>query len=99
MAINFFKIIFHNHFSSFHVNKSMNPKSCRSPSTTTNDNSAIVSYDFDNPINQADEDCEEEDELPEESTRLLKQEENVIQSYEESMEMVNLGTNEEAKEV
>ncbi|XP_050890912.1 uncharacterized protein LOC127096377 [Lathyrus oleraceus] len=67
--------------------------------TTTNDNSATVSYDFDNPINQADEECEEEAELPEELERLLKQEEKVIQPHEESVEVINLGTDEEAKEV
>lgn len=60
----------------------MNLKSCRLSSTTTNDTSATVSYDFDNPINQADEECEEEAELLEELARLLKQEEKVIQSHE-----------------
>ncbi|XP_050908982.1 T-complex protein 1 subunit epsilon-like [Lathyrus oleraceus] len=49
----------------------MNPKSCTSPSTTTSDNFAIVSYDFGNLINQVDEDCEEDAELPEEIARLL----------------------------
>lgn len=77
----------------------MNPKSCISPSTTTNDNSAIVSYDFDNPTNKANEDCEEDVELSEELEILLKQEEKVIQSHIESVEVVTLGTNEEAKEV
>ncbi|XP_050890983.1 uncharacterized protein LOC127096461 [Lathyrus oleraceus] len=70
-----------------------------SSSTTTNDNSATVSYDFDNPINQAGEECEEEAEIPEELARLLKQQEKVIQPHEESVEVINLGTNEEAKEV
>lgn len=41
-------------------------------------NSTIVSYDFDNPINQVGEDCEEDAELPEELARLLKQEEQFI---------------------
>ena len=56
----------------FHTNKSVDLKSCRSSSTTSNDNSVTVPYDFDNPINQADEECEEEAELPEELARLLK---------------------------
>lgn len=55
----------------------MNPISCRSPSTFTNNNSSIVSYDFYNLINQANEDCDEDAELPEELARLLKQEEKV----------------------
>lgn len=42
----------------------MNPKSCGSPSTTTNDNSIIVLCDFDNPINQDDKDWDEDVELP-----------------------------------
>ncbi|XP_050877316.1 uncharacterized protein LOC127081075 [Lathyrus oleraceus] len=70
-----------------------------SSSTTTNDNPATVSYDFDNPINKVDEECEEEAKLPEELARLLKQEEKVIQPHEESVEVINLGTDEEAEEV
>ena len=76
----------------------MNPKSCRSPSVTTNNSSAIVPYDFDNSINHADKDCDEDYELPEELARLLKKESKVIQPHEESVEVVNLGTNEEVKE-
>lgn len=59
----------------------------------------MVPYDFDNPINHADKDCEEDCELPEELARLLKQESKVIQPHEELVEVVNLGTKEEAKEV
>ncbi|KAI5416319.1 hypothetical protein KIW84_041393 [Lathyrus oleraceus] len=61
-----------------------------SPSKTTNDNYVMVSCDFDNPINQAGEDCDEEAELPEELARLLKQDEKVIQPHEESVEVINL---------
>lgn len=54
----------------------------------------MVPYDFDNLINHVDEDCDEDCELPEELARLLKQESNVIQPHEESLEVVNLGTEE-----
>lgn len=59
----------------------------------------MVSYDFDNPINHADEDVEEDCDLPKEIARLLKQESKVIWTHEELVEVVNLGTEEEAKEV
>ncbi|KAI5422307.1 hypothetical protein KIW84_045672 [Lathyrus oleraceus] len=48
-------------------------------------------YDFDNPIYQAEEEGEEDCELPGELARLLKQEEKVIQPHEEPIEVVNLG--------
>lgn len=59
----------------------MKPKLCRSPSVTTNDNSVTVSYDFDNPINHDDEDCDEDCEIREELTWLLKQESKVTQPH------------------
>lgn len=77
----------------------MNPKSCRLSSVTTNNDSSMVPYDFDNPINHADYDCDEDCKLSEELVRLLKQVSKVIQPHEESLELVNFGTGEEAKEV
>ena len=62
-------------------------------------NSDIATYDFENPIyqdkNEGEEDCEVLGEL----TRLLQQEERAIQPHEEPVEMVNLGTEEDNKEV
>lgn len=46
-------------------------KSCRSASGSMNNQTAMVCYDFDNPIYQADEDDNEDCELPEEFSRLL----------------------------
>ncbi|KAI5394763.1 hypothetical protein KIW84_061398 [Lathyrus oleraceus] len=64
------------------------------------DNDPVTpSYDFDNPIYHAEEEGEEDCELPEELARLLKQEEKVIQPHEEQIEVVNLGTDEVRKEV
>lgn len=68
----------------------MNPKLCKLPSATTNNSSVMVTYDFDNPINHSDKDCDEDCELPRELARLLKQESKVIQPHEESVEVVNL---------
>ncbi|KAI5425842.1 hypothetical protein KIW84_031605 [Lathyrus oleraceus] len=64
------------------------------------DNNPVTpSYDFDNPIYHAEEEGEEDCELPEELARLLKREEKVIQPHEEQVEIVNLGTEEVRKEV
>lgn len=45
----------------------------------------MVPYDIDNPINHANEDCDEDCELPEELTWLLKKESKVIQPHKESI--------------
>lgn len=53
-------------------------------------------HDFDNPIYQAED--EEDYDLPEELARLLKQEEKVIQPYQEYVEIVNIETEDDVKE-
>ncbi|XP_058775253.1 uncharacterized protein LOC131649509 [Vicia villosa] len=58
---------------------------------------AIAKYDFDNPIYLVEDEGEEDCEVPRELDRLLEQEETTIQSYEEPIEVVNLGTDEEKK--
>lgn len=70
----------------------MNHESCRLPLISTNNDSTMVPYDFDNLINHVDEDCE----LPKELARLLKQESKVIQLHEEEVEVVKLEPEEEA---
>ena len=67
---------------------------CRSISTLDpiDNNPAIASYDFENPINQAEDGGEEDCEVPGELSRLLQQEERAIQPHEEPVETVNLGT-------
>lgn len=77
----------------------MNLESCRLHMITTNNDSIMISYAFDNPISHTDKDCEKDCELRKELTRFLKQKSKVIQPHEESVEVVNLGTKEEAKEV
>lgn len=63
-------------------------ESCRSTSSS-----------IDNPIYQDDGDSEEDCELPEELSRILQQELRVIQPHQEAVEIVNLGSEEEKKEV
>ncbi|KAI5389066.1 hypothetical protein KIW84_074644 [Lathyrus oleraceus] len=72
---------------------------CDSSPDLIDNNPVTPSYDFDNPIYHAEEEGEEDCELPGELARLLKQEEKVIQPHEEQIEVVNLGTDEVKKEV
>ena len=59
----------------------------------------MAHYDFDTPIYQAEEEAYEDCVLPEELARLLKQEEKVIQPNQDSIEVVNIGTEEVRREV
>lgn len=52
----------------------------------------MARYDFDNPIYQVEEESEEDYEFPEELSRLLRQEEKIIQLHQEDIEVVNLGS-------
>ncbi|KAI5436386.1 hypothetical protein KIW84_022749 [Lathyrus oleraceus] len=61
--------------------------------------SATVHYDFENPIYHAEDGSEEDCEVPGELARLVLQEEKTIQPHEESIEIVNLGTEIDEKEV
>ena len=75
--------------------------SCRSTSTLdpiAND-STIVDYDFECPINQAEDEGEEDCDIPRELARLLLQEEKAIQPHEESVEVINLDTEANEKEI
>ena len=53
------------------------------------------SPNFDFPVFEAEE--EEDEEIPEEISQLLRQEERSIQPYKEPLETVNLGSEEEMK--
>ena len=65
----------------------------------TSNDSATVSYHFENPINLAEDEGEDDCEMPGELARLLLQEERVIQPHEKPVELVNLGTETDKKEV
>ena len=60
---------------------------------------SIANYDFENPIYQAEEEGEEDFEVPGELARLLMQEERATQPHDEPVEVVNLGTEDGKKEV
>ena len=57
----------------------------------------MPSPNFEFPVFEAEE--EEDEEIPDEISRLLRQEERSIQPYKELLETVNLGSEEERKEV
>src|ERR1044072_708545 len=58
---------------------------------------STLSLDFEFPVFDADE--EDEEEIPDEISRLLKHEERVIQPHKEPLETINLGSEENRKEV
>ena len=60
---------------------------------------ATASYDFENPINLAEDEGEDDCEVPGNLARLVVQEERAIQAHEEPMETVNLGTETDKKVV
>lgn len=70
-----------------------------STSDSIDNDSAIAHYDFDNPIYQVEEEGGEDCELPEELATLMRREENVIQPHQKDVEVVNLGTEDDVKEV
>lgn len=74
---------------------------CRSSSTLdpVDNSSTIANYNFENPIYQAEDGKDEDCEVPVELARLLQQEEKAIQPHEEPIEVVNLGIEENRKEV
>ena len=72
---------------------------CRITPNLVNNRYASAKYDFDNPIYQAEDESEEGCEVPGELVRLLQQEDRVIQPHEEQVEVVNLGTDENRKEI
>ncbi|KAI5437865.1 hypothetical protein KIW84_023833 [Lathyrus oleraceus] len=76
------------------------PPSCGAdhPDLTAND-TVMAKYDFDNPIYQAEEGAEEDCELPEGLARLLKQEDRAITPYQEVIETINVGTEDDKKEI
>ena len=68
------------------------------PDLTGND-SATASHNFENLINLAEDEGEDDCEVPGELARLLLQEERAIQPHEEPVETINLGTEADRKEV
>ena len=59
----------------------------------------MANCDFENPIYQADDEGEEDYEVPGELARLLQQEDRAIHPHEEPLDTINLGTEEDKKEI
>src|SRR3954466_10328119 len=72
---------------------------CRSPSDTTDNNTAETLYKLEALANQAEEGDEEDDELPEELSRLVDKESKSMLPPQEAIEIINLGTDEEPKNI
>src|SRR3954468_4376190 len=72
---------------------------CRSPSNTTDNNTAETLYKLEALANQSEEGDEEEDELPEELSRLMDKESKSMPPPQEAIEIINLGTDEEPKNI
>src|SRR3954464_14770526 len=74
-----------NHMCRFTIDK---PIECNNPTPSPN---------FEFPVFEAEE--EEEEEIPDEISRLLKHEERAILPHKEPLEKINLGSEEDKKEV
>jgi len=73
---------------------------CRSDNESYEDiNIEIPNFNFEMPINQVEEDEEKDWELSPDLLRMVEQEEREIKSHQEAIELVNLGIDEEIKEV
>jgi len=58
----------------------------------------MISPNFESPVYEAKEE-EEDEEIPKEISRLLEQERKTIQPYGETLEVINLGSEEDKKEI
>lgn len=74
-------------------------KSCKIINEPVELNNTTSPYNFELPINQDKEKCEDNCDLPEELARLLEHEPKVIQPHQEPMKVINLDTKKENKEV
>ena len=73
---------------------------CRSDNESYEDSdSEVLGVDFEQPINQAEEEEDEDWGLPPDLLRIVEREEKEIKPHKEETEVINLGTSEEKKEV
>ena len=68
-------------------------------SKNTDNVTAAIQYNFDAPINQAEEEDDEDIELSEELENELEKKGDNIQLYQESIETINIGKEEDPKEI
>src|SRR4051812_591977 len=72
---------------------------CRSLPNTTDNDTAKTQYKLEALANQCEEGDEEDDELPEELSRLMDKESKSMLPPREAIEIINLGTDKEPKEI
>src|SRR3954464_14550190 len=72
---------------------------CRSLPNTTDNDTAKTQYKLEALANQSEEGDEEDDELPEELSRLMEKESKSMLPPQEAIETINLGTDEEPKNI
>src|ERR1051325_7134160 len=87
----------HNHLSHLSVSKINHNHMCRLIHKTVENNDPVSSSNIKHPVYVAEE--EEFYEIPKEVSRLLEPEENTIQQYKDSLEVINLGSEEDVKEI
>src|ERR1044072_2024321 len=85
----------HNHLSHVSLSKIDHNHMCRLIHKTVENNDPAPSSNFEHPVYVAEE--EEFDEIPEEVSRLLEREENTIHPCKESLEVINMGSDEDVK--
>ena len=66
---------------------------------TTDNVTVVTRYNFDSPINQAEEEGDEDLEIYEEIEREIERKADNIQPHKEAVETINLGTKEDPKEI
>lgn len=66
-------------------------------STKTNDLMPYCNFEF--PVYEAEEEEEEEEDILDEISRMIENEENTIYPFKEHVEVINLGSEEDRKEV
>ena len=87
----------HNHLLCVSVSKSNHKLYCRLIKKPVEYNDPAPFPNFECPMFGDEE--EDYDEIPEEVSRLLEREESFIQPYKEPLETINLGSEEDLKEV
>ncbi|XP_050897366.1 uncharacterized protein LOC127104210 [Lathyrus oleraceus] len=81
-----------NHNRALHISVKINDNPVES-------NDSLPSHNFDSPIYQVEEEGEKDCYIPDELARLLEHESKALQPHEEPVKTINLGTEEEKKEV
>ena len=71
---------------------------CRSMPKTTDNVTVVTKYNFEAPINQAEEEDDEDLEVSEEITREIEWKADNIQPYQEAIKTINMSTWEDPEE-